>query len=86
MQIMAVELKFADNHNIVGHLSEPPHMHEDFKSLIVGLNACSITHAVGANPVITKELITDFWSNVRFNKEGANGAGTLESKIGRAHV
>ena len=61
-------------------------MHEDFKSLIVGLNACSITHAVGANPVITRELITDFWSNVRFNKEGANGAGTLESNVRGTHV
>ena len=83
---MAGALKFADNHNIVGHLPEPPPIHNDFTSLIVGLNACSITHAVNANPLITRELIIGFWENAQFNKDGANGAGTLESNVRGTHV
>ncbi|CAI9274834.1 unnamed protein product [Lactuca saligna] len=60
---------------------DPPAAHQEFKSMMVGLNNCRICHALRANPVIHKDLITEFWINASINKQGADGAGVVESMV-----
>ena len=51
---MAVHVPdFEKDHNVVCFLSDPPVDHEkEFKSMIVGLNTCRISHALRESPVI----------------------------------
>ncbi|CAI9281674.1 unnamed protein product [Lactuca saligna] len=49
---MASQLKFVDSHNIIGYLLDPPIVHNEFKSMIMGLNSCRSSYALHANPVI----------------------------------
>ena len=60
---------------------DPPAVHKEFKSMIVGLNNCRISHALHSNPVIFKDLIVDFWKNASINTQGADGAGSIESVV-----
>ena len=57
---MAEQLKFLDSHNIAGYLMDPLTAHQEFKSMMVGLYNCRISQALRANPIIHKDLITDF--------------------------
>lgn len=79
-------LKFVDSHNIVGYLLDPPAAHKEFRSMITGLNSCRISQALRASPVIHIDMITDFWKNAAINKQGADGAGTVESTVNGVKV
>ncbi|CAI9271696.1 unnamed protein product [Lactuca saligna] len=76
---MAEELKFVDSDNIDGYLMDPPAAHQEFKSMMVGLNNYRISQALHANPVIHKDLINSLWKNASINNQGSNGASTVES-------
>ena len=78
---MVDQLKFVDSHNIAGYFLDPPVAHNEFKSMIVGLNNVRISHALCVNPVIHKDLNNDFWRNASFNCAGADGAGVIESYV-----
>lgn len=73
--------KILDNQNIVAFLSDPPLSHQEFKSIIHGINNCRLTHAIRANPVIYKSLVSEFWDKAFINKEGADGEGIVESIV-----
>ncbi|KAL4590858.1 hypothetical protein LXL04_003803 [Taraxacum kok-saghyz] len=83
---MADELKFVESHNITGYLMDPPAAHKEFQSMIAGLNSCRISYALRANPVIRKDLVIDFWRNASVNKQGADGAEAIESKVQGSQV
>lgn len=78
---MVDQLKFVDSHNIAGYFLDPPVAHNEFKSMIVGLNNCRIYHALRSNIVIYKDLVTEFCKNAAINKHGADGVGTIESMV-----
>lgn len=44
-------MKFVDIHKIDGCLVDPPLVHKEFKSMIVGLNTCRLSHALQETPV-----------------------------------
>lgn len=75
------DLKFSDHHNIAACLSDPPQSHQEFKSMVYGLNNCRLTHAIRTNPVIYKSLVGEFWDKASINKEGADGEGIVESVV-----
>lgn len=54
--------------------------------MITGLNSCRISQALRASPVIHIDMITDFWKNAAINKQGADGAGTVESTVNGVKV
>ena len=62
-------LKFVETHNVAGYLSDPPAAHIDFLPMTTGLRNCCISHALGATPVIFKELIADFWTSAAHNRQ-----------------
>lgn len=74
-------LKFVDTHNIAGHLYDPPAAHREFKSMIVGLNTCRISHALRENPVICKQMVTEFWNNASINQRRPDGIVSIDSRI-----
>ncbi|MFS7963925.1 hypothetical protein Hanom_Chr08g00744091 [Helianthus anomalus] len=51
-------------------LREPPKGHEEFKSMIAGLNTCRLAHALRENPIIREDWIIDFWNNATSKKTG----------------
>ncbi|KAJ0791514.1 hypothetical protein HanOQP8_Chr01g0006371 [Helianthus annuus] len=55
--------------NISCFLGEPPKGHEEFKSMIVGLNSCRLAHALRENPIIGEDWIRDFLNNTTTKKE-----------------
>ena len=57
---MAEQLKLIDSHNIVGYIMDPPAVHQQFKSMMVGFNNYRISQALRSNPVIHKDLIIEF--------------------------
>ena len=71
---------FYTDHNVAGHLLDPPEKFRSlFSSMIVGLNTCSLTHAIRENPVICRTWIKDFWSNAKVERQG--DLIVLKSKI-----
>ncbi|CAI9302404.1 unnamed protein product [Lactuca saligna] len=78
---MVDQLKFVESHNIAGYLLDLPAAHKEFKSMIASLNNCSISHTLRSNPVIYKGIITKFWKNSSISKQGADGAGAVESLV-----
>ncbi|MFS7997555.1 hypothetical protein Hanom_Chr12g01143131 [Helianthus anomalus] len=54
--------------NIAFFLGEPPKGHEDFKSMIVGLNTCWLAHALRENLIIREYWIKEFWNNANAKK------------------
>lgn len=78
---MADQLKFVDSHNIDGYLLDPLAAHDKFKSMILGLNNCRISHALCANPLIYKDQIIEFLKNASINRQGSDGVGTVESMV-----
>ncbi|MFS7963931.1 hypothetical protein Hanom_Chr08g00744151 [Helianthus anomalus] len=59
---------FEKSMNISCFLREPPKGHEEFKSMIVGLNTCRLAHALRENPIIREDWIRDFWNNATAKK------------------
>ena len=59
---------------------DPPASHQEFQSLIAGLNQCRISHALRATPMIHKNLITDFWLNALVVKQ-TDGVEAIESTV-----
>nr|KAJ0200409.1 hypothetical protein LSAT_V11C600322290 [Lactuca sativa] len=49
--------------------------------MMVGLNNYRIPQAFRANPVIHKDLTTEFWKNASIIKQGADGASTIGSMV-----
>lgn len=49
------DLKFVETHNVVVRLVDPPLSHQEFKSMVLGLNNLRITHAIRENPFIYKK-------------------------------
>ncbi|MFS7920266.1 hypothetical protein Hanom_Chr03g00222461 [Helianthus anomalus] len=69
-------------HNHARYLSDPPTEHvEMFSFLIKGLNKGPITHALRAEPVICNSCINTFWNTEKVNRQGADGAGTIEATL-----
>ena len=62
------EPKFIADHNMKAYLEDPPVGHEQFKSLIVGLNNSPIMYAISYDPVVCRECIKDFWNTATLNK------------------
>ncbi|MFS7986631.1 hypothetical protein Hanom_Chr11g01012601 [Helianthus anomalus] len=74
-------------HNQAGYLTDPPAEHmEMFGSLIRGLNNCPITHALRAEPTICNSCINTFWNTTKIDKQGAEGAGTIEATIQKKKI
>lgn len=78
---MVEQLKFVDSHNIAGCLVEPPVAHQEFKSMMVGLNNYRISHALRANLVIHRDLITELSKIDSINKQGVDGVDSIESMV-----
>ncbi|KAM0063565.1 hypothetical protein Hdeb2414_s0003g00092381 [Helianthus debilis subsp. tardiflorus] len=84
MQKMADQRKLdiEASHNQAGYLLDPPAEHHDeFITMIAGLNTCHITHALKANPIICNDMVKDFWLSAKVNRSRARGAGSVDAKI-----
>ncbi|MFS7977598.1 hypothetical protein Hanom_Chr10g00905901 [Helianthus anomalus] len=45
------------------------------------LNNCPITHALRAELAICNSCINTFWNTAKINRQGAEGAGTIEATV-----
>ncbi|KAL6575489.1 hypothetical protein OROHE_000866 [Orobanche hederae] len=71
---------FVLNHKIVAYLSNPPPEYGIFKSMVRVLNSCKITKALNENPVMYRDLILEFWKNVKIVKSETS-IETIVSKV-----
>lgn len=79
------ELNFSDNHNIDAFLFDPPATHQDFKSIIHGLQFCYLAHVFRTNLIICQDLIKQFW-NKGSVKKGENSEVIVESLINGKNI
>lgn len=69
------DARFYVDHNITGYLLDPPEKFKAlFNSTIIGLNTCSLAHAIRENPVTDKTL-----TNAEVIQQGT--ATAINSKI-----
>ncbi|KAJ0479629.1 hypothetical protein HanOQP8_Chr13g0469531 [Helianthus annuus] len=61
-------------------MTEPPKGFEIYKSLMIGLNTCRLSHAFRKNPTIREDWIRDFWNNATTKKGDKVIRSTIQNK------